>query len=403
MFTCEKTAPPVYSASGVYLPLLMIRILYLIDTFFGPVGGTENQILRIVQGVDPQRFHFDLVTLQESRWLESADLPCRVHSLGIRSFRSLDFFRGQREFIAYCRDRDIDIVQTFFRDSSIVGMLWGRKAGVRTLIASRRNLGAGYWHNWMQIRMLRHLAKHTHHYVANSQAAAEEAIHVEKVPRNKVSVIPNCLDTTAFKAVDPSSRQQVRLGWGVPSDALVVGSVANLRPIKNLDFLVRAARLVVDRVPEAHFVVLGNGPLRGELEREVRTQGLQKHFFLPGASTHVARDLQAFDATVLCSKGESSPNAVLEYMAAGKASVVADVGGCGELIDDGVCGYTYPPGNHERFAELLAELLRDAGKRQAMGDRAQKRARDRHDIGTVIPQLESFYTSIADSGHSRGP
>ncbi len=381
----------------------MIRILYLIDTFFGPVGGTENQILRMIRRLDRRRFEVHLLSLQRSRWLEKAEIPCPVHTATFRSYFSLDYFRFRRQFLALCREKRFDIVQTFFRDANILGVHLGRKAGVPVLVSSRRNIGAGYWHTWFQVRLLRHLAKYTHHYIANSQAAAEEAIRVEQVPRRSVSVIPNCLDSSLYGVVDPGVRRETRAAWGIPAEALVVGAVANLRPVKNLPFLVHAARRVAERVPQAHFVVLGDGPQREALEASVRDLGLQDRFVFPGASAQVARELGAFDVSVLCSKGESSPNAVLEYMAAGRASVVPDVGGCSELIESGVHGFVYPSGNEEVFVERVVELLQDPERRRLLGERARQKVRERHDCTAVIPRLEELYETLVRDGAGTAP
>jgi glycosyltransferase involved in cell wall biosynthesis len=376
----------------------MIRIVYLIDTFIGPSGGTENQILRMIDRLDPARFSFSLFTLQRSRWLEGRTLPFPARSLGFRSFRSLDYFRCRNEFVAYCRDNKIDIVQTFFRDSNILGLLWGRRAGVKTLIASRRNIGTGYWHNWVEVRILRSLAKYTTHYIANSGAAARETTRVEKVDPGRISQIPNCLDVAAFDNADSAVAAATRRRWGLAANGLVVGAVANLRPIKNLPFLIRAAQTVTTRHPHVAFVVLGEGPQRPELERLIAALGLQGRFVLAGLSENVARDLQAMDVTVLCSKSESSPNAVLEYMAAGKACIIADVGGNSELIASGDTGYTYPAGNRERFVELLSQVLDHAERRQRLGTRARAAVQSRHDCRVVVPRLEHLYESLVAAG-----
>jgi glycosyltransferase involved in cell wall biosynthesis len=238
------------------------------------------------------------------------------------------------------------------------------------------------------------VARYTTHYIANSDAAAVETVRVEGVDRRRISVLPNCLDPDAFAAFDPELAAQRKREWGFAPDTLVVGAVANLRPVKNLLFLVRAAARVMARLPQVGFVVLGEGPQRGELEALVRSLNLGSRFLLPGVSTTVARDIQAFDVCALCSFGESSSNSIVEAMAAGKPSVVSQVGGNAELIQHGQTGYLYPSDDMDRFVDLLVDLLLDPGKRRQMGTRAAAAARSRFDARVVIPRLEHLYETL---------
>ena len=374
----------------------MIRLAYLIDHLFGSTGGTEKQMLRTLELLDRGRFEPWLLTLQPSPWLETARLPCPQRTLHFRSFRGLDFRRSGRMFVDFCREHRIDIVQCFFLDSCILGPYWCRKAGVHTVISSRRNIGADYWHTWLNIRVLRHVARYTTHYIANSDAAAEETVRVEGVDRERISVLPNCLDLDAFVARDPDFAARRKREWGFAPDSVLVGTVANLRPVKNLPFFVRAAARIASRLPQVGFVVLGEGPQRGELEALVRSFDLGSRFVLPGVSNDVARDLQAFDVCTLCSLGESSSNSIVEAMAAGKPCVVSQVGGNAELVRHGETGYLYPTGDVDRFVELLGDLLLDPAKRGEMGTRAAAAARSRFDARVVIPQLEHLYESLLE-------
>jgi glycosyltransferase involved in cell wall biosynthesis len=374
----------------------MIRILYLIDQFDSPTGGTEKQLFLTAQLLDRRRFQPTLFSLQPSAWLDSGRFPCPTRTLHFRSFRGLDFFHSGKLFVEYCRESAIDIAQCFFRDSSIVGPLWARKAGVKTIIASRRNIGTGYWHTWFNVRVLRHLAKYTTHYIANSRAAADETARVEGVDPARISMVPNILEPDRFAGQSADGTRHSRQEWGIPPDSPVVGAIANLRPIKNIRFLIQAAAAIVTRLPAARFVVLGEGPQRNELEDLIRSLNLQSRFLLPGVSNQVARDLRAFDVCVLCSHSEGSPNALIEAMASGIACVASDVGGNVELVEHGETGYLYPANDQGRFVDLLLELLADPPKRQRMGGRAAAEARARFDYRVVIPQLERLYEKLAN-------
>ena len=122
----------------------------------------------------------------------------------------------------------------------------------------------------------------------------------------------------------------------------VVGMVANLRPIKQPEVLLQAASLVNAVRPEVVFQIAGEGELRSDLEKEIARRGLTERFELPGSMADVAGFLAGLDVAVLCSRSEGQSNALLEYMAAGRAIVATAVGGNLELIEPETTGLLVP-------------------------------------------------------------
>ena len=101
----------------------MLRLAYLIDCLKPPIGGTERQLFTAIRRMDPERFSTALFTLQHDPFMDSLDLPCPVRALDFRSLFGPDLITSGRKFVRYCRESRIDIVQTFFRDSNIVGTI----------------------------------------------------------------------------------------------------------------------------------------------------------------------------------------------------------------------------------------------------------------------------------------
>ena len=149
--------------------------------------------------------------------------------------------------------------------------------------------------------------------------------------------------------------------------------VANLRPVKGVDVLVRAAALVVQSHPDVEFHVAGEGPQRPELEQLIAELGLEGRFVLHGKVTDIPAFLASLDIAVLSSRAEGMPNAVLEYMAAGRPIVATAVGGTPALLQDGVDGRLVPARKTPRaLADCLVELLEQPreASRLAGGPRA---------------------------------
>ena len=304
----------------------------------------------------------------------------------------------------FCHANRIDIVQSFFRDSNLAATLWARKARVPVIIASRRNIGAGYWHNSREIAILKFLRRFTTHYITNSQAAADETRRVEKVSAEKITVMPNGLDMRPYLSVDPSDAIGIKERWGLDPASPVVGAVANLRNVKNLPFLVKAAPDILKRFPGVGFVVLGEGDERTALERLVEERGLKGKFLLPGRSDDVVRDLQAIDVAVLCSHGESLSNSLMEYMAAGRPAVASDVGGNRELLHRPELGYIYPADNRQEFVNDVCDLLENPDKRHLMGQAARREIESAFSWPRVLERLETLYQRLVSpvDSQSRG-
>ncbi len=378
----------------------MIRILCLIDEIGPTAGGTEKQLVATLERLDRRRFEPHLVFLRGANRPANLTLPCPTDTLNFTYFGRLDFWRAGRRLREICGDRNIDLVHTFLLDSNLFGAFWGRWAKV-PVIASRRSIGADYWYTIRHRNALRILSRITTHYVANSRAAAEAAMRIERLPPDRVTTIPNGIDVSRRTPLDEETIGSIKAGWGLPADAVVVGALANLRPIKNLEFLVEAAADVLGDAPGAAVVVLGEGPQRRSLEARVAARGLGRRFVLPGFTSDPERDVQAFDVGVLVSRSESSSNAVLECMVAGKPSVVSRVGGSEELISHGESGYLFDLGDRNGFTGALSRLLRDADLRRRIGAEARRVAVSRHDWGVVMPQLEELYASVAARSQRR--
>lgn len=373
----------------------MIKIAYIIDNIATPSAGTEKQLLYLLNRLDRDKFEPHLVCLYPSEWMKNQVFPCPVHYLGVHSLFSLDFFKGRKKFKELHQEHNFDIVQTFFKDGNIIGTLFADHADCPVIISSRRNIG--YWHDKLQISILRYLEKRTDYYLANSQSAVEMTIEIEKAERKKFTVIYNGLDLDRFKNVDPNLRLEVRDCWKISDDDILIGAVANLRPVKNIDIMIEAALLLKDDHPELKYVVIGEGPMRGELQQKIDSYDLKNRFFLAGRIDDVIGPLTAFDIAVLPSANESFSNSLIEYMAAGKPIIAGAVGGNVEAIADNSTGLLYNPSNPDELAEKIKTFLADRENAYTMGDCAAKTAFEKYDIDSMIKNHQEYYTRLVGS------
>jgi glycosyltransferase involved in cell wall biosynthesis len=157
---------------------------------------------------------------------------------------------------------------------------------------------------------------------------------------------------------------------------------------------VRAAGLVAATHPHVTFHIAGEGELRRTLEELVADLKLTDRIFLPGTIQDVPGFLAELDIAVLCSHSEGMSNAILEYMAAGKAIVATAVGGNGQLLDHERHGLLIPPGDPQLLAEAMRQLLDDPALALCLAQAARKRVEERYSREAMVRRFEAFYHDL---------
>ena len=170
----------------------------------------------------------------------------------------------------------------------------------------------------------------------------------------------------------------------LPHHAPLVGNVAALVPHKGQRHLIEAAALVVQQVPDARFIIAGEGELRPSFERLIKERRLEKHVFLAGFRPDVLSVHKAFDIFVMSSVTEGLGTSVLDAMACSKPVVATTAGGIPETVVDGVTGLLVQPRDHEAMARAVITLLADDNLRQRMGNAGLRRVRDSFSVDRVL-------------------
>ena len=185
----------------------------------------------------------------------------------------------------------------------------------------------------------------------------------------------------------------------LPHQAPIVGNVAALVPHKGQRHLIEAARIVVTRVPDARFVIAGEGELREQLERQIKDYHLEKHVLLAGFRPDVLSIHNAFDIFVMSSVTEGLGTSLLDAMAAGKPIVASHAGGIPEVVADGETGILVPPRDHAAMAAAIVRLLKDETLRQAMGAAGRARARSMFSAERMVQNTLNVYQRVATRPH----
>ena len=185
----------------------------------------------------------------------------------------------------------------------------------------------------------------------------------------------------------------------LPHQAPIVGNVAALVPHKGQRHLVEAAALVVRKVPDARFVIAGEGELRPALERQIREHRLEKHVLLAGFRPDVLSLHKAFDIFVMSSITEGLGTSLLDAMAAGKPVVATATGGIPEVVVDGDTGILVPARNDAALADAIVRLLKDPALRERMGKAGRARVGQRFSAERMLKETLRVYQRVALRPH----
>ncbi len=361
------------------------RVMLFIDTFSR--GGNERQFLHVLRQLDRGEYELVIGCLHKrGAFLDevcSQGMPIVEFPIG-----SLFGFHTARRFwqlVRFLRRNHFAILHAFDFYSELFALPAARMAGVPVLLAARGELRD--LRNPLQRRAIGIAYGLATRIVANSEASFAEA------PREpgRVVFIPNSIDLDLFRPSIPST--EVRRNLGLGDSAPLIGLLAMLRPEKDVGTFLRAAAHVSKQIPEARFLVIGDGSERQALERLSAELGLSGSALFLGDQSHVENLLASLDIAVLSSVTESMPNAVLEAMAMGRPVVATRAGGTQELVRDGETGYLVPVRDPEAMAEKLLTLLRDPEQRLAMG-RAGRARVEREFSGTRMrEELRTLYSS----------
>lgn len=289
------------------------------------------------------------------------------------------------------RDHRIDIAHAFDFYSNLMLIPAARLARASVVIGSQRQLGD-------LLGSARAAAQHLFFrlsdcVVCNSEAAAGRLVQ-QGLPEKKVEVIPNGLPEEAFRQAEPAFPR-------LPG-TLRIGMVARMNnPVKNYPGLLRAAARLAPRFPGLEFFLVGDGPLRPELERLAQSLGLERQVRFVGERRDIPEVLASFDISVLPSFSESLSNAILESMAAGLPVVATSVGGNCDLVREGETGFLVPPNDEAGLAGALERLLLRPDLRAEFGRRARQTALERFSMESVLGQYERLYSRLLSSRRSR--
>ena len=364
-----------------------IRVFHLIKGLGR--GGAEVLLAEGLKFADRTRFEFAygfFVPWKDrvAKELTAAAAPvvCFRRSGALQVLSSVD--RVAREL----KEWRADLLHCHLPLSGVVGRLAGQRARIPVVYTEHNTLEryhpATRWLN-------------TSTYSLNAVTVAVSAdvatsIRQRLGPETNVRVIPNGIDVDRFDLVrfDPEA---IRVRLGVPAQAPLIGTVAVLRPQKRLDCWIATAALLQQEFPNAHFLIVGDGPLRRTLEALVQAKGI-RNFVFAGLHDDVRPYLAAMDVFLMTSQFEGLPIALLEALAMRRPVVSTPVGGIVEVIRDKWNGVLVPSAQPADLFAAVRGVLVDPAKGSTLGLNGRELVEQRYSMGRMARDLESLYEEV---------
>lgn len=366
------------------------KILQLIGG--GEIGGAEQHVLTLLQGIDKAAFALTsgcLINGPFARSTEEKGIPTlrfpMKHALDLSPLPKL---------MADIRQEGFSLIHTHGSRANLLGRLAGRRLQLPVVSTVHSSLKHDYLSPAaasLALVLDRLTLPLTSGIITVSEALAEEVAHRGG---QRISTIYNGippLPQLATREQRAELRESFRRTWAIPKDALVLGCVARLHPTKGLQTLLEAAHILRPQFPHLHILIIGEGPLHKDLDEQAEAWELPHTFtgYLPDAY----QALPAMDIFILPSISEGMGLVLLEAMQAHLPLVATAVGGIPELLRSSLDGFLIPPGQPAELAGSCRTLLQNPDLAQSYINSGAQRWQD-FSVQEMLRQTENFYREV---------
>ncbi len=360
--------------------------------------GVKRLFTWMIPRFDPERFNVSLVSLRSPDTSQERleDYGIDVTYLSRSKFDPLTL----PSLLSELDRRKTDVIHMHGYGATTFGRLAAARRGIPTVLHEHANLTGTPWFQKVADRLL---APYTDLAIAVSRSTAEFVIGARQVPRNRTRIVYLGAPLEDFcRARTPEEVRAMRSSLGLPATGPVVGTVTRLMPSKGNRYLVEAARLVLDRDPDVHFCIVGEGELLGDLRRRARRLGVAERVHFTGFTRNVAGALAAFDLVVFPSLWEGTPLTAFEALAAGRPIVASDADGLTDILQDGRDSVVVPKRDAGAIARAVVALLDNPGRRDELACAARLTGA-RYDITTFVRKMERLYRIMHESRGKPAP
>jgi glycosyltransferase involved in cell wall biosynthesis len=366
------------------------------------VGGAQENTLYTIVGHIEKGHSVTLLTGPspgpEGELLKNSDFPdfeivevpglCRELN-PIKDYKAWKFMRD------FFKERKFDVVHTHSSKAGVIGRAaaWSAKVPFvcHTVHGQAFHPYETGWRNSLYKASERWAAKRSHKIYAVAQAMIDQCVEAKVAPREKYKVVYSGMDIDLFMSAkrEPELRKEL----GIPENARVIGAVARLFPLKGYEYFIPAAAAIAAKYPDAHFLIVGNGPMREAMDKDLAERGLTDKFSFSGLvpPTQVCRYIAQMDILMHLSLREGLPRSLVQALACAKPAISFELDGAPEVIHPGETGYLARPENTDDVIRSIDKLMADPDLAERLGQNGRELVKDRFPWRTMADILEQEY------------
>lgn len=362
---------------------VLFCILYLAH------GGTEKQLITLINGLDRSKFIPHLCCISKSiiepAFKEDAlklfeNMECNKIQLDFKSFRKISSFIDILKLSCYIRKNKIDVVVSYFIDPVIISFISSNISFQKPkLVDSFRDLGL-LRHSQHKV-LMRWIYRNTPFFLANSEAVKQDYVEHDNIPADKITVIYNGIEIEKFTKIQRTHE--------APN---TIGIIANLnRRVKRVDVFLRAAACICEKRQDVSFIIIGDGELKPEMMELASKLGIMNKVNFVGMASDIEKYLNKIHIGVNTSETEGFANVILEYLASGIPVIAANTGGNREIVVNNENGYLFPVNDYVVLANNILLLLNDINLFIEISEKCRRSIEKKYSNSIMIANYEKYF------------
>jgi glycosyltransferase involved in cell wall biosynthesis len=369
----------------------------LIVYFEPQSSGQTTHVLSLVKGLNKDKYAITVVL--PAHLLESIstfrETDARIIPLTMRKI-----FWNPKSIVSLMRlikRQRFDIVHVHSQEAGFIVRFIARVAGAKRIIYTPQCTNTSHANLFWLYTYTEKLFSHITDMIISVSGRDRKRIIQWGIPAAKVMTINNGIDPDLAK--EPPDIDVMKQRLGLNGKQPIVMQVCRLSNQKNPLAFVKGAELIIDEIPNVQFLLVGDGPLRGEVEEHIHALELQKKVHCLGWQDDAQKLLAIAEVVTLTSRWEGLPYVLLEAMAWSRPVVATAVNGCPEIVEDHVTGFLVSNGDLNSWVNSVIDLLEDSKKSKDMGRSGNRRLREKFSLEKMINQTEELYDRLSLEQH----
>lgn len=365
------------------------------------VGGAQENTLHTATLLDPTRYSVQVIsgaqTGSEGSLIEEArqqGIYLRIHPELVRQISPLKDLLALIKLYRLLRREPCQVLHTHSSKAGILGRLAGHLAGTPVIIHTVHGWSFhDYMSPWLRktyILLERWMAHYTQALVTVSQKDIDKGLHAGIGYPEQYHLIRSAIPIEQFDA-SLFDRNKVRQALGIPEQAVIIGFVGRFSPQKNPLDWVRIAERIGQHDNDVFFLMVGDGPLRDQVEAQLLQAGIRDRTVLTGLRRDIPALLASMDIFIHTSLWEGLPRAIAQAMCMGLPVLAYSADGVQEIIQNGENGYIFQPGDVDKLIEVCEHLIQHPELRKALGQRGHEHVIHEFDLQKMIVQISALY------------